>query len=152
MPRSSKRRLTDARRSRGSRSRHGRSLRSSAAGPWLPQLTGRVPRFHLIVAETLGFLRAMAPEQMADVHVFTAPMPPDDQHDDGMDRWQIRPPTDVILYRVPLERLAKLSLSDPRDQVRYREYIERAVISAVNELLAGGLGGIINDDLLDPPR
>lgn len=152
MARSSKRGVSGARRSRGSRSRHGRQLRSSAAGPLLPQLTGRVPRFHLIVAETLGFLRAMAPEQMARVHIFTAPMPTDDQHRDGMDRWQIRPPNDVILYRVPLERLAKMSLSDPRDQIRYREYIERAVIAAVNELLDGGLGGIINDDLLEPPH
>jgi hypothetical protein len=152
MPRSSKRNQAAARRSRGSRSRHGRQLRSSATGPWLPQLTGRVPRFHLIVAETLGFLRAMAPEQLAPVRIFTAPMPADDQHRDGMDRWQVRPPHEVILFRVPLERLAKLSLSDPRDQIRYREYIERAVISAVNELLDGGLTGLVSDDLLEPPQ
>lgn len=139
------------RRSRGSHNRHGRGLRSSPTGPWLPQPTGRVPRFHQIVAETIGFLRAMAPEELEHVRVFTAPMPVSDQHHDGMDRWQTRPPHDVILYRVPLERFARLSLSEPHDQVRYREYIERSVIGAVNELLDGGLGGRISDDLLGPP-
>lgn len=124
-------------------------------GPFLPQLTGRIPRFHQVVAETLGFLRGMAPEQMAHVRVLIAPMPVD-EHDhrgfvaDGMQRWRLHPPHEVVLYRVPIERLARMPLSNPSLQPQYREYVERTVIAAVSQLLDGGLDGIIHDDLLGP--
>lgn len=148
MPRS-RRQVASSRRSRGSRSRHGRELRSSAAGPFLPQLTGRIPRFMQSVAETLGYLQAIAPELMADVRISVAPMPASDQHRDGMDRWQIRPPNEVILYRVPIERLARLSLSSQADQPRYREYVERTVVMAVSELLDGRLDEFLTRDFWD---
>lgn len=127
------------RRSRGSRSRHGRELRSSATGPYLPQLTGRIPRFYQSVTETLGFLQAMAPDLMADVHVGIAAMPAEQQHAEALDMWQVHRPGNVVIYRVPVERLARISLSNPADQPAYREYVERVVISAVNELLDGRL-------------
>ncbi|MFD2674540.1 hypothetical protein [Gulosibacter bifidus] len=144
-----------SRRSRGSHSRHGRSLRSSPTGPFLPQPTGRIPRFNQVVGETLGFLRGMAPEQMRDVRVLISPMPVDERDHrgmpaDGMQRWRCNPPHEVVLYRVPIERLARMPLSNPELQPQYREYVERTVIAAVGQLLDGGLDGIINDDLLGP--
>nr|WP_225752241.1 hypothetical protein [Pseudoclavibacter sp. Marseille-Q3772] len=144
-----------SRRSRGSRSRHGRALRSSATGPFLPQPTGRIPRFNQVVGETLGFLRGMAPEQMANVRVLISPMPLD-EHDhrgvvaDGMQRWRLNPPHEVVLYRVPIERLARMPLSNPDYQPQYREYVERTVFAALSQLLDGGLDHILPDDLLGP--
>lgn len=141
------RRMHSQRRSRGSRSRHGRELRSSVAGPYLPQLTGRIPRFFQVVTETVGFLQAVAPDLMEDVSVTVAGMPPayamgqDAARLWGLDRTLKR----VVIYRVPVERMARVSLSDPADQPMFREYVERVVMSGVNELLDGRL-----EDRLDP--
>lgn len=149
MVRHRRREVAGARRSRGSRSRHGRELRSSTAGPYLPQLTGRIPRFMQAVGETLGYLRAIAPDLMTDVRVSVAAMPVTDSHDDGMDRWQVRRPNEVVLFRVPIERLARLSLSSQADQIRYREYVERTVVMAVSELLDGRIDNYLADDFWD---
>ncbi len=146
------RRMHSQRRSRGSRSRHGRELRSSVAGPYLPQLTGRIPRFFQVVTETVGFLQAVAPDLMEDVSVTVAGMPPADASGQdamgqdaaglwGLDRTLKR----VVIYRVPVERMARMSLSNPADQPMFREYVERVVMSGVNELLDGRL-----EDRLDP--
>ncbi|WP_146137480.1 hypothetical protein [Gulosibacter molinativorax] len=141
----SRRRSTGTRRSRGSRSRHGRALRSSVAGPHLPQLTGRIPRFHQVVGETLGFLRTVAPEQMKDVRVGIAPMPAAEQGVDNSSRWHVQDEHSVVIFRVPIERLVGISLSEPRDQIRYREYVEHTVMLAVNDLLDGGLEDILHN-------
>lgn len=114
------------------------------AGPHLPQLTGRIPRFHQVVGETLGFLRAVAPEQMKDVRVAIAPMPMADQGLSNSNRWHVQDANSVVIFRVPIERLIGFSLSEPRDQVRYREYVEHTVMLAVNDLLDGGLEDILH--------
>lgn len=141
------RRMHSQRRSRGSRSRHGRELRSSVAGPYLPQLTGRIPRFFQVVTETVGFLQAVAPDLMEDVSVTVAGMPPADATgQDAAGLWGLdRPLKRVVIYRVPVERMARMSLSNPADQPMFREYVERVVMSGVNELLDGRL-----EDRLDP--
>ncbi|MGO1544682.1 MAG: hypothetical protein ACTHXA_10125 [Gulosibacter sp.] len=141
----SSRRSVGSRRNRGSRSRHGRALRSSVAGPHLPQLTGRIPRFHQVVGETVGFLRAVAPEAMKDVKVGIASMPAsNEQGHNNSNRWHVASADRVVLFRVPIERLVNISLSEPRDQVRYREYVEHTVMLAVNDLLGGGLEDILH--------
>lgn len=141
------RRMQSQRRSRGSRSRHGRELRSSVAGPYLPQLTGRIPRFFQVVTETVTFLHAAAPDLMDGVSVTIGSMPPADiSGPDATGLWGLdRPLKRVVIYRVPVERMARVSLSNPADQPLYREYVERVVMSAVNELLDGRL-----EDRLDP--
>ena len=141
------RRMHSQRRSRGSRSRHGRELRSSVAGPYLPQLTGRIPRFFQVVTETVGFLLAVAPDLLEDVSVTVAGMPPADATgQDAVGPWGLdRTLKRVVIYRVPVERMARVSLSDPADQPMFREYVERVVMSGVNELLDGRL-----EDRLDP--
>lgn len=141
------RRMHSQRRSRGARSRHGRELRSSVAGPFLPQLTGRIPRFFQVVTETVGFLQAVAPDLMAEVSVTVAGMPrADASNPDAAGMWGLdRTLKRVVIYRVPVERMARMSLSNPADQPMFREYVERVVMSAVNELLDGRL-----EDRLDP--
>ena len=48
------------------RDRHGRGLRSSAAGPHLPFLRTRVDLFDDIVAATADYLREAWPDELAD--------------------------------------------------------------------------------------
>lgn len=115
------------------RGRHGRGVRSSVSGPYLPMLTGRIPRFEQTVAETMDYLRGRAPEQLAGVRVDAAGMPPDVAHPEaGIERWRVEAPHRIILYRVPIDRLAKLHCSDP---VHYRMHVERILLEAIGELL-----------------
>lgn len=96
-------------------------------------LTGRIPRFEQIVAETIDYLRTRSPEEMAGVRVQVAAMPPELQHpQEGIDRWRVVAPKGIVLYRVPIDRLAKLHCSAP---VHYRMHVERIVLEAVGELL-----------------
>lgn len=131
--RPSQRALSDPRPVRGlSRGRHGRGLRSSVAGPFLPMLTGRELRFEQHVLDAMAYLRSVDPERLAGVRIDVANMPDSAQHDDGIDRWHIVPPNRIVLFRVPIDRLAKLHCSDP---VHYRALIERTVLLAVSDLL-----------------
>lgn len=96
-------------------------------------LTGRIPRFEQTVAETMDYLRGRAPEQLAGVRVDAAGMPPDVAHPEaGIERWRVEAPHRIILYRVPIDRLAKLHCSDP---VHYRMHVERILLEAIGELL-----------------
>lgn len=84
---------------------------------------------------------------MAEVSVTVAGMPPADaSNPDAAGMWDLdRTLKRVVIYRVPVERMARMSLSNPADQPMFREYVERVVMSAVNELLDGRL-----EDRLDP--
>lgn len=128
------RRVSGARPARGlARGRHGRAVRSSVAGPYLPMLTGRVPRFEQTVVDTLGYLRSRFPERLDHVRVSIGTMAPDAQHpESGMDRWHVAGPDHLILYRIPIDRLAKLHCSDP---VHYRLHVERILLEGIGELL-----------------
>lgn len=100
-----------------------------------------------MVTETVGFLQAVAPDLMEDVSVTVAGMPPADATgQDAVGLWGLdRTLKRVVIYRVPVERMARMSLSNPVDQPMFREYVERVVMSGVNELLDGRL-----EDRLDP--
>lgn len=81
---------------------------------------------------------------MKDVWVGIAPMPTADQALSDSNLWHVEDANRVIIFRVPIERLVNISLSEPRDQVRYREYVEHTVMLAVNDLLDGGLEDILH--------
>lgn len=95
-------------------------------------LTGRIPRFEQTVAETMDYLRARAPEQLAHVRIEVAGMPPDVLHPEaGIERWRVFRPSRIVLFRVPIDRLAKLHCPDP---IHYRMHIERVMLEALGEL------------------
>lgn len=123
-------------RSRGlARGRHGRGIRSSLAGPYLPRLTGRVLDFELAVEDSTSYLRTVAPELMAEVDVAVAGMPAENVLGDGMDRWRAERRAiggQVTLFRIPIERLEHLHCDDP---VHLRALVERTLIDAVADLL-----------------
>lgn len=113
------------------RARHGRRLRSSLAGPYLPRLSGRALDFELAVQDTVAYVRATAPELMEGVSVEVGTMPPENVLGDGIDRWRIEGGSRIILYRVPVERLEDFHCDDP---VHLRAAVERLVLDAIADL------------------
>ena len=52
---------------RGSgRDRHGRGIRSSATGPFLPPLNTRIDLFDMTVASTVDYLRSVWPDSFVE--------------------------------------------------------------------------------------
>jgi hypothetical protein len=117
----------------GHRDRHGRGIRSAVTGPHLPMLRTRIDFFDSCVASAIDYLRALWPSEMAGIRFDIADFPPGEPGPDGVDRWR----TDargrrVVLFRVPIQRLAILHRDDDWHR---RSYIESCVFRAVAELL-----------------
>ena len=116
----------------GFRNRHGRGLRSPVTGPHLPVLQTRAEAFENIVAETADYLRGAWPAELADVTFEIAGIPRA-LSGGGLDRWWADTRTNrVVLYRLPIERLAHLHVDDEAHQ---RMYVEHCVVRAVGDLL-----------------
>src|SRR5690606_483496 len=129
MPRSAPRASTRL----GYRDRHGRGIRSAGTGPHLPMLRTRIDFFDACVASAIEYLRALWPQELAGVRIDVAAFPPGEPGADGVDRWRTDPRTRrVVLYRVPIQRLAILHRDDDWHR---RSYIESCVFRAVAELL-----------------
>lgn len=129
MPRSARRVSTRT----GYRDRHGRGLRSAVTGPHLPMLRTRADFFDACVASAIEYLRMLWPSELSGVRFDVGGFPPGEAGPDGVDRWR----TDarsrrVVLYRVPIERLAHLHRDDDWHR---RSYIESCAFRAVAELL-----------------
>ena len=111
--------------------RHGREGRSPVVRPPLPPLDTRVDRFDLAVGTAAEFLRS-AWEELRDVSFEIADMPPATDAD-GIPRWTVLSDEKrIILYRLPIERLARLHR---HDEWHRRMLIESCVFRAVAELL-----------------
>jgi hypothetical protein len=118
---------------RGYRERHGRGLRSAVTGPALPLLRTRADFFEACVAEAAEHCREIWPEELAGVTFEVAGLPTGEPGDDGFDRWRVsRRQRRIVLYRVPVQRLAHLHRDD---EWHRRSYIESCVFRAVAELL-----------------
>ncbi len=114
------------------RNRHGRDLRSSAAGPHLPFLRSRIDLFDQTVASTAEYLRSMWPNELANVSFEVATMPFGQfGSPDHVDRWSVTK-NRVIMFRLPIERMSRLHRDD---EVHRRLAIESCVFRAVAELL-----------------
>ena len=117
----------------GSRDRHGRGLRSPVTGPHLDVLRTRSEFFDACVASAVDYLRGLWPDELRGVRVEVARVPPGDPAPYGVDRWRVNiPARRVVLYRLPIERLAHLHRDD---EWHRRSYIESCVFRAVAELL-----------------
>ncbi len=107
-------------------------MRSAVTGPQLPLLASRVDLFDMTVASTAEYLRDIWPNELASVSFEVAGLP-STVGPDGVDRWRvIVPERRVILYRLPIERLAHLHR---HDDLHRRMLIESCVFRAVAELL-----------------
>lgn len=117
----------------GSRDRHGRGLRSAVTGPHLPLLQTRADVFDMTVSATAEYLKDMWPDELAAVSFEVAGLPSKLDSTSRVDRWLvIVPERRIILYRLPIERLARLH---DHDELHRRMMIESCVFRAVAELL-----------------
>jgi hypothetical protein len=115
------------------RDRHGRGIRSSVVGPHLAPLRTRVDFFDACIASAVDYLRDLWPEELERVRFEVAGVPAGEPGADGVDRWRVsRKARTVVLYRLPIERLAHLHRDD---EWHRRSYIESCVFRAVAELL-----------------
>jgi hypothetical protein len=129
MARSTRRTPTRA----AARDRHGRGIRSSVVGPQLAPLRTRIDFFDACVASAVEYLRELWPEELDRVRFEVAGVPAGEPADYGVDRWRVSPrERTVVLYRLPIERMAHLHRDD---EWHRRSFIESCVFRAVAELL-----------------
>nr|WP_091187253.1 metallopeptidase family protein [Microbacterium humi] len=113
--------------------RHGRSGRSSVLRPPLRPLGGRVDLFDVSVAAAADYLRDAYPSELGEVSFGIAGMPSSSSHDDGIDRWSIdRERRQIVVYRVPIQRLIRLHIDD---SLHRRMAVESCVFQAAAEYL-----------------
>jgi hypothetical protein len=99
----------------------------------LPPLRTRAETFEATVASTAQYLRDFWPDELADVVFAVAGLPDSENDAGGMDRWRTeRTARRIVLFRHPIERLAKLGRDD---DIHRRILVENAVFRAVGELL-----------------
>jgi hypothetical protein len=115
------------------RDRHGRGMRSSVVGPHLPPLRTRADFFDSCVASAVEYLRDLWPEELERVRFEVAGVPAGEPASYGVDRWRVSARERVVvLYRLPIERMAHLHRDD---EWHRRSFIESCVFRAVAELL-----------------
>jgi hypothetical protein len=116
------------------RDRHGRGGRAAVTGPFLPPLHTRVDVFESTVATTAEYLKDMWPDELDDVSFEIAALPAEEDSSAGIARWySSAAERRIVLYRLPIERLAKPSRSD--DGEHRQMLVESCVFRAVAELL-----------------
>ena len=115
------------------RDRHGRGVRSSATGPFLPPLRTRIDSFDMTIASTVDYLRMVWPADLADVIFEVSPGPSDVIPGVGVERYAVDARARrITFYRLPIQRLSRLHRNDEFHQ---RMVIESCVFRAVAELL-----------------
>jgi hypothetical protein len=117
----------------GSHDRHGRGLRSPVTGPHLDVLRTRSEFFDACIASAVEYLRELWPDELNGVRFEVAQVPGGEPGPHGVDRWRVSvPERRIVLYRLPIERLAHLHRDD---EWHRRSFIESCVFRAVAELL-----------------
>lgn len=120
------------RRGRG-RDRHGRGIRSSVTGPFLPPLQTRISQFDMTVASTIDYLRSVWPDELSDVTFEVAAGPYAVIPGVGVERWTVTAAERrIVFYRLPIQRLTRLHRND---DLHRRMVIESCVFRAIAELL-----------------
>ncbi|MFM6974768.1 MAG: hypothetical protein ACKOXM_06555 [Agromyces sp.] len=115
------------------RGRHGRALRSSLVGRYLPPIRTRRDEFNVIVSQTVDFVRGNLPAEMSDVTVFVAAAPAEAVHGDHIDRWGMNAEArSVTLYWMPI---ARFDFKHGDTDLQRRMMIEGYVFRALAELL-----------------
>jgi len=116
-----------------SKSRHGRAPRSDARGVAAVDTGGRNGFFMAVAKDVINYLCDVQPDLMKGVRVEMGLLPSGDLADGQPRLWSIdKTENRVVLYRVAIERMAKLHRND---EWHRRNHIESVTISAIAELL-----------------
>jgi len=115
------------------RLRHGRAGRSSVTGPELPMIDTREEAFDTIADGTMEYLRSLWPNELSTVSLAVAGLPFGADEEQVLPRWHVYPQQQrIVLYRVPIQRLARLHVND---DFHRRANVEACVIAAAAEYL-----------------
>lgn len=111
------------------RNRHGRALRSSITGKFLPPLRSRREDFNQIVSQTVEFVRGNWPAEMTSVTVYVSAAPAEAIHGDHIDRWTTDPKSrSVTLFWMPIARFDfKAGDTDFQRRMMLEGYVFRAL-------------------------
>ncbi len=102
-------------------------------GPHLDVLRTRSEFFDACIGSAVEYLRELWPDELAGVHFEVARVPAGEPGPQGVSRWRVSVPEKrIVLYRLPIERLAHLHRDD---EWHRRSFIESCVFRAVAELL-----------------
>ena len=126
---------------RARRERHGRTVRGSV----LAHLGARSPLsfFETVVSQTVDFLRAAWPEELAKLDYRVADAPVGNGPDSEVPRYNANPKTfRITIYRIPIERMTHHRRTDRMDE---RFHIEQFVFQAAAELIGKGPEDLIPD-------
>lgn len=116
-----------------SRSRHGRAPRSDVRGIAAVDNGGRNALFADIAKDVVNYLCDVQPTLMHDIQVEMTLLPSGERADGLPRRWTaLRSERRVILYRLPIERGAKLHRDDDWHR---RNNIETTVIEAIADVI-----------------
>lgn len=87
----------------------------------------------MCVGSAVEYLRELWPDELAGIRFEVARAPQGEPGPHGVARWSVSPAERrVVLYRLPIERLAHLHRND---EWHRRSFIESCVFRAVAELL-----------------
>jgi hypothetical protein len=115
------------------RNRHGRGLRSSVVGPYLPMLRTRIDMFDMTIASTAEYLRGLWPAELGGVGFEVAAAPEAALHGDHVDRWKVdHQARRIVFFRLPILRFSRLHEGD---EMHERMLVESCVFRAVADLL-----------------
>ena len=115
------------------RTRHGRALRSSITGRFLPPIRTRREDFNMIVSQTVDFVRGNWPAEMANVSVYVSAAPAEAIHGDHIDRWKTDAAArSVTLFWMPI---ARFDFKAADTEIQRRMLGEGYVFRALAELL-----------------
>lgn len=96
-------------------------------------LRTRLNFFDACVGTAVEYVRDEWPDELADVRFEVAAVPSGEPGPLGVDRWRVSTrERRIVLYRLPIERLAHLHKDD---EWHRRSFIESCVFRAVAELL-----------------
>jgi hypothetical protein len=116
-----------------SKSRHGRAPRSDARGVAAVDTGGRNGFFMAVAKDVINYLCDVQADLMKGVRVEMGLLPSGELADGQPRLWSIdKSENRVVLYRVAIERMAKLHRND---EWHRRNHIESVTISAIAELL-----------------
>jgi len=116
-----------------SKSRHGRAPRSDARGVAAMDTGGRNGFFMAVAKDVINYLCDVQADLMKGVRVEMGLLPSGELADGQPRLWSIdKTENRVVLYRVAIERMAKLHRND---EWHRRNHIESVTISAIAELL-----------------
>ena len=119
--------------SRRTGSRHGRAPRSDVRGIAAVDTGGRNAVFADIAKDVVNYLCDVQPTLMHDIQVEMTLLPSGERADGVPRRWTaLRSERRVILYRLPIERGAKLHRDDDWHR---RNNIETCVIEAIADVI-----------------